>query len=53
MMKIKVTVSIGLVGCHKSHTIEVDDDETEDGLEEIARDEMLNMIEWDWERVEK
>lgn len=58
-MKIKVSVGIGLLGCRREKTVEVDDDElsemTEDErsayLEDIARDWMLSLVEWDWQVV--
>lgn len=48
MKTIIVTVSNGLVGCKKESKIEVDDDATDDEIEEHAREEMFNMIEWGW-----
>lgn len=48
---IKVSVSLGLVGCTKRSTIEVDDECDDITIEEIAREEMFNMIEWGWEPV--
>lgn len=51
-MKIKVIVSIGLVGCRREAIIDVPDEEAGDDetVEEYARDEMFNMVEWGWER---
>jgi len=45
---ITVYVELGLVGCRRESTIEVDDDAMDDEIEEMARDEMFNMIEWGW-----
>jgi hypothetical protein len=55
-MKIKISVSIGLVGCKQEETIEIDDEEL-DGydekgrnrlLDEIALEHVMQMIEWGW-----
>lgn len=48
MKTIRVTVSLGLVGCRRSETIEVEDDCSEDEIEEMARDTMYSLIEWGW-----
>jgi hypothetical protein len=50
---IEVTVSIGLVGCKRSSTIEVEDDMTDDEIEEEAREAMFNLIEWGWSWVDE
>lgn len=51
-MKIKVTLSIGLVG-KQEETIEVDDDEF-DGLSGDALDEKLNeyWLDWAWNYID-
>ncbi len=49
-MKITVYVSIGLVGCRREATIEVDDDATEEDIEEEAQEAMLQMVQWHWEK---
>jgi hypothetical protein len=46
--KIIVSVSTGFVGCRKEEEIEVDDDATDEQIDEEARDVMLSMIEWNW-----
>lgn len=48
MRLIKVSVSLGLVGCRKESTIEVEDDCDRDEIEQMAREEMFTMIEWGW-----
>ena len=53
MKTIEVTVSIGLVGCKRSSTIEVEDDMTDDEIEEEAREAMFNLIEWGWSWVDE
>ena len=50
-MKIRVTVSLGIVGCKREKIIEIFDDCTDDEIEAEARDTALtDMIEWTWER---
>lgn len=58
-MKIKVHLSIGLVGCEQDDEIEINDEELA-GMDEAARaayiDEVMrewayNYIEWYWEEV--
>lgn len=51
-MKIKVTVQTDLVGSKVDRTIELDEENlTDEDLEEIARDTMFEMIEWNWKRL--
>ena len=49
---IEVTVSLGLVGCVRTGTIEVEDDASEDEIEETARDALFELITWSWREVE-
>ena len=49
-MKIIVHVSTGYAGCTKREEFEVEDDCSDDEIDEQARDFMFNMIEWGWER---
>lgn len=51
-MKIKIHVSIGLVGCRREATIDVEDDATEDEIDEIAQEAMFEMISWGWCRAD-
>ncbi len=51
-MKIKVSVSTRLVGSKVTEIIELDDDMSEDELEDIGQQTMFDMIDWNWERVE-
>lgn len=51
-MKIKVIVSIGLVGRRREIEFDVDDDSTDDELEEIAKEAMFEVVQWHWERSE-
>jgi hypothetical protein len=48
-MKIKVYVETNSVGSRCEHTIEVDDDLTEEEILQEAKDAMYEMIEWGFE----
>jgi hypothetical protein len=48
-MKVRVHVSNGMVGCERTIEIEIDDDKSEDEIEELAKEAMFEMIEWWWE----
>lgn len=49
MKTIEVYVGVGLVGCKRTETFEIEADATDNEIEEAARDFMFNMIEWGWE----
>lgn len=49
MRKIKIKVSIGLVGCQRTTEIEVEDDATEEEIEKAAFEAVCEMIEWSYE----
>ena len=51
--RIKVYVTIGLVGCRREVELDIEDDMTDDEIEELARDTMFEIIEWGWKRVEE
>lgn len=59
-MKIKVHLSMGLVGCKREKILDIDDDEVEGlneeeldaHLEEVARDWMFQQVEWGFEIVD-
>lgn len=51
-MKVKVYVSMNLVGCERKDTIEFPDDASEDEIEEEVREWMFEQIEWGWEKPE-
>jgi hypothetical protein len=61
IMKIQVIVSTKYIGSKSTQEIEIDDSELEDlseaerddYIEEIARDTMFEMIEWNWNEVEE
>lgn len=50
-MKIEVHLSIGLVGCRRKITFEVEDDCTDEQIDEIAREAIFELVEWQWERT--
>lgn len=50
-MKIKVSVATSKVGSKCEETLELDDDCTEEEIEECAKDAMFQMINWDWQKV--
>lgn len=52
MKKIKGYVSLSLQGCKKEFEFEVEDDTGESDIEDMAKEEMFNLIEWGWEKVE-
>lgn len=49
MRKIRVTISIGLVGCKRTETFDVEDDATEEEIEEMAKEAALESLNWNWE----
>ena len=47
-------VSIGLVGCKREFSVEVEDDCTDDEIDEVVRDRMFaDIIDWGWKKKEK
>ena len=54
-MKIKLTVSIGLVGCKKTEIINWDDKEwaamSEHEREDAMRESMFELIDWRYEEL--
>jgi hypothetical protein len=50
-MKVKLTVSIGLVGCMREETVDLDDDMTDEELDEYWRDWMLSKIGGTWKKL--
>ena len=53
MKKITVYVTLGLVGCKKEETIEVEADMSEEEIDEYTREVMFNMMEWGWYEAEQ
>lgn len=60
MAKIKVTAQTQFVGSRATRFVTVDDEDLDgmdaqqrtDHLEECAREELWNIIEWGWEEVD-
>lgn len=52
MKTIKITVGLGLVGCKRQTTIEVEDGFTEDEIDETVREAVQELVDWHWEEVE-
>lgn len=48
MRKIKATVSTGYSGCGRDCEFAVEDDMSDEEIEEIALERVFEMIEWDW-----
>lgn len=48
MKTIEVTVTMGLVGCRQQTTFEIEDDASDDDIEEAAREAMFELIQWTW-----
>ena len=53
MKTIIVSVSTGYVGSKKEIEFEVGDEATEDEINEIALETMLEMIDWSWWEKDK
>ena len=51
-MLIEVGVTTGIQGARRTRQFEIEDDVTEEELEEIAFEYMIDLIEWDWKKVE-
>jgi hypothetical protein len=49
--KFKGHVTIGLVGCKREFEFEMEDDASDDDLEEAAREEMYNIVNYWYEEV--
>lgn len=48
MRKIKVTVNTGYSGCGRDCEFAVEDDMTDEEVDEIALERVFEMIEWNW-----
>jgi hypothetical protein len=57
MAKFEVHVSVGLVGCDKKDIVEIPDEELaqmdEKLIEDVMRDAMFQMIDWNYHRIEE
>ena len=49
MKKVKWFISLGLVGCIIEDEFEVEDDTTEEEIEELAGEVAFSVIDWGWE----
>lgn len=52
MRTFQLTVSNGLVGCKVTRQFEVEDDATDQDIEEAGRDAMFEVIEWNYNEID-
>jgi hypothetical protein len=52
MRKIEAYLSVGLVGCKRNEIFEVEDDATDEEIEEIIKEWVYELVEWGWQTVE-
>ena len=48
LKKIKWYLNTGFAGCRHEGEIEVEDDETKEEIEELAKEEAFSCIDWGW-----
>ena len=48
MRKIQVYLQVGLAGCDRNETLEVDEDLSDDEISEIVQDWAYNYIDYGW-----
>ena len=51
MRKIKAYLDTGFAGCRIEEEFEVEDDATQQQIEEEAREAVFNSIDWGWHEV--
>ncbi len=51
MRTIEITVTMGLQGCKRTNTIEIEDGTSDDEIEEIAQEAMFELISWSWHDI--
>lgn len=51
MRKFKGHISMSLVGCRLPFEFEVDDETTDEEVEQIAREVALELIDWNFDEV--
>jgi hypothetical protein len=51
-MKVRLYIDTGYPSCEHEDVIEVEDDITDAELDEIARENMGNYIDWGWEKLD-
>jgi hypothetical protein len=49
MKTIKVYASVGLVGCKVSTDIKVEDDASEEEINDLAFEVLFELVNWGWE----
>lgn len=52
IMVIEVSVTTGIQGARRTRQFDVYDGLSEEEIEEIAFEYMIDLIEWDWKKVE-
>lgn len=52
-MKIRVWAHTDIAGSMTEDVIEVEDDLTEEQIDEEARDYIFNFVEWGWDEVKR
>jgi hypothetical protein len=52
MKTIKWSLCTGLVGCDRHSEIEVEDDATDEEIDEAVREDVFNFVNWTWWRAE-
>lgn len=53
MQKIRVSIRTQKVGSECTDHFEIEDDATDDEIEDAAKEVIWNMAEWNWERAEE
>lgn len=48
MKKVKWYLNTGFAGCKHEGEFEVEDDVTKEEIEELAKEEAFNNIDWEW-----
>lgn len=51
MRKVKAYLDTGFAGCRIEEEFEVEDDATQEQIEEEAREAVFNSIDWGWHEV--
>lgn len=51
MRKIRVYLNTDLAGCTIEDEFEVDDNASNDEIEEMAKESMFDHIDWGWEEI--
>lgn len=51
MKKFKGSIRLNLVGCVREFEFEVDDDVSEEEIEQIAREHAFEHVDWNYEQI--